>query len=149
MSDTNKASFFNVKSYLVEITFKFDTDSIIILQTLVRSLNPRECLEFTLEKNLPFIGNRRIHYITGNLVYNYKFQQIYAYSNKNKLIGIYNYTKFKDLANHISKVEILGEYDDDNDSIPDNLGDQVCTDPGLYTVRNRRYTYEGESFILN
>lgn len=136
MSDTNKASFFNVKSYLVEITFKFDTDSIIILQTLVRSLNPRECLEFTLEENLPFIGTRRIHYITGNLVYNYKFQQIYAYSNKNKLIGIYNYTKFEDLANHISKVEILGEYDD-NDSIPDNLGDQVCTDPGLYTVRNR------------
>lgn len=134
MSDTNTSSFNTVKSYLVEITFKFDTNSIIILQTLVRGLSPRDCLGFALEKTLPFIGNRGVHYITGKLVYNYRFTKIYAYNNEGKLVGIYNYTKFKDLASHISKVEILGEYDD-NDSLPNNLGDRVYTDPGIRTVR--------------
>lgn len=134
MSETNQSSFNTVKSYLVEITFKFDTNSIIILQTLVRGLSPRDCLGFALEKSLPFIGNRGVHYITGKLVYNYRFTKIYAYNNEGKLVGIYNYTKFKDLASHISKVEILGEYDD-NDSLPNNLGDQVYTDPGIRTVR--------------
>lgn len=134
MSDTNKSSFNTVKSYLVEITFKFDTNSIIILQTLVKGLSPRDCLGFALEKALPFIGNRGVHYITGKLVYNYRFTKIYAYNNEGKLVGIYNNTKFKDLASHISKVEILGEYDD-NDSLPNNLGDRVYTDPGIRTVR--------------
>lgn len=134
MSDTSKPSFNTVKSYLVEITFKFDTDSTIILQTSVRSLSPRDCLEFTLEKTLPFIGNRRVRYITGKLVYNYRFTKIYAYNNEGKLVGIYNHTKFKDLASHISKVEILGEYED-IDSLPNNLGDQVYTDPGIRTIR--------------
>ena len=134
MSDTNTSSFNTVKSYLIEITFKFDTNSIIILQTSARGLSPRDCLAFALEKALPFIGNRRVRYITGKLVYNYRFTKIYAYNNEGKLVGIYNHTKFKDLASHISKVEILGEYDD-IDSLPDNLGDQVCTDPGIRAVR--------------
>ena len=141
MSETNQSSFNTVKSYLVEITFKFDTNSIIILQTLVRGLSPRDCLGFALEKSLPFIGNRGVHYITGKLVYNYRFTKIYAYNNEGKLVGIYNYTKFKDLASHISKVEILGEYDD-NDSLPNNLGDQVYTDPGIRTVRYKEVIHE-------
>ena len=142
MSDTNKSSFSTVKSYLVEVTFRFDENSMIVLQTSVRSLSPRECLGFMLEKTLPFIGNRAVHFITGKLVYNYRFTKIYAYSNEGKLVGIYNHAKFKDLASHISKVEVLGEYDD-NDSIPNNLGDQVYTDPGLRTVRYKEATYEG------
>lgn len=134
MSDTNTSSFNTVKSYLIEITFKFDKNSIIILQTSARGLSPRDCLEFAIGKALSFIENRRVRYITGKLVYNYMFTKIYAYNNEGKLVGIYNYTKFKDLASHISKVEILGEYDD-NDSLPNNLGDQVYTDPGIRTVR--------------
>ena len=134
MSDTNKSVFNTVKSYLVEVTFKFDENSMIVLQTSVRSLSPRECLGFILEKTLPFIGNRTVRFITGKLVYNYRFTKIYAYSNEGKLVGIYNNTEFKDLASHISKVEILGEYED-NDSIPNNLGDYVSRDPGLRTVR--------------
>ena len=141
MSETNQSSFNTVKSYLVEITFKFDTNSIIILQTLVRGLSPRDCLGFALEKALPFIGNRGVHYITGKLVYNYRFAKIYAYNNEGKLVGIYNHTKFKDLASHISKVEILGEYDD-NDSLPNNLGDRVYMDPGIHTVRYKEVIHE-------
>lgn len=134
MPNTNERAFTTVKSYLVEVTFRFDENSMIVLQTSARSLSPRECLGFMLEKTLPFIGNRAIRFITGKLVYNYRFTKIYAYSNEGKLVGIYDHTKFKDLASHISKVEILGEYDD-NDSIPNNLGDYVSKDPGLRTVR--------------
>lgn len=140
MSDTNKLLFNTVKSYLVEVTFKFDENSMIVLQTSARSLSPRECLGFMLEKTLPFIGSRAIRFITGKLVYNYRFTKIYAYSNEGKLVGIYNHTEFKDLASHISKVEILGEYDD-NDSMPNNLGDQVYTDPGLRSVRYKEFTH--------
>lgn len=140
MSDTNKPLFNTVKSYLVEVTFKFDENSMIVLQTSVRALSPRECLGFMLEKTLPFIGNRAIRFIAGKLVYNYRFTKIYAYSNEGKLVGIYSHTEFKDLASHISKVEILGEYDDNN-SMPNNLGDQVYTDPGLRLVRYKEFIH--------
>lgn len=142
MSNTDKMAFTTVKSYLVEVTFKFNENSMIVLQTSVRALSPRECLRFMLEKTLPFIGNRAVRFTTGKLVYNYRFTKIYAYSNKDKLVGIYNHTEFKDLASHISKVEVLGEYDD-NDSVPYNLGSFVDRDPGICTVRYKEDIYAG------
>ena len=140
MASTNKRAFTTIKSYLVEVIFKFDENSMIVLHTLVRSYSPRDCLVFMLNETLQFLGNRTIHFTTGKLVYNYRFHKIYAYSNEGKLVGIYNITEFKDLARHISKVEILEEYDA-TDNIPDNLSDQDYPDPGLCTVRYKEDTY--------
>ncbi len=139
MSNEIIRMFSTIKSYLVEITLTFDKNNIIVLQTSIRALSPRGCLETALSTSASFVS-RAMRCTNGKLVYNYRLDKVYAYDNESKLVGIYDIGNFDDLVNHITKVEVLGEYDD-SDDVPYGLGKHIDRDSGLCSVRYRGLAY--------